>query len=81
MYFRRRKILMSRVKQTKTAANEAGIKPSGKKQGEAKLSPGPEQRYRMIQESAYFIAEKAGFSGDNVKYWLAAEKEINEKYH
>jgi hypothetical protein len=36
----------------------------------------PEQRYRMVSEAAYYIAEKHRFQGDPVKFWLQAEKEI-----
>ena len=36
-----------------------------------------EQRFKMIQEAAYLRAEKAGFTGDGMKYWLAAEKDID----
>jgi hypothetical protein len=39
-----------------------------------------EQRYNMIQETAYYIAEKSGFNDDDVKCWLAAERQINEKF-
>lgn len=38
-----------------------------------------ERRYAMIQEAAYFRAQKAGFSGDCCDHWLAAEKEIDRK--
>jgi len=71
---------MSAAKQKKTVVKETGNKRAGTKPGKTKSSPTSEQRYRMIQESAYFIAEKAEFKGDNVKYWLAAEKEINERF-
>lgn len=37
----------------------------------------PEQRYRMIQDAAYFIAERNGFVGDNHAYWLEAERAID----
>lgn len=39
----------------------------------------PEQRFRMIQEAAYFRAEKAGFLGNGAEFWLAAEKDIDKK--
>lgn len=44
-----------------------------------KSDPGitPEQRQTMIREAAYFMAEKAEFSGDSAAYWLAAEKQID----
>jgi hypothetical protein len=39
----------------------------------------PEERYRMIQDAAYYIAEKHGFTGDNHGFWLQAEQEIDAK--
>lgn len=38
--------------------------------------PSPEERYHMVQAAAYFIAEKDGFQGCSVDYWLRAEQEI-----
>jgi hypothetical protein len=39
-----------------------------------------EQRHRMIEEAAYFIAEHRGFrQGFQLDDWLAAEAEINQK--
>lgn len=37
-----------------------------------------EQRYRMIEVAAYFIAEKDGFASNPVDYWLAAEAQISQ---
>jgi len=37
----------------------------------------PEERYRMIQEAAYYRAEREGFNGDPWKCWLVAEAEID----
>ena len=39
-------------------------------------APTPEQRYRMVQEAAYYIAEKNGFAGGSMDYWIAAEAQI-----
>jgi hypothetical protein len=41
-----------------------------------KAAPTPEQRYRMVQDAAYFIAEKNGFVKGSMDYWIAAEAEI-----
>lgn len=39
----------------------------------------PEMRRAMIEESAYFRAERRGFvGGDPVADWLASEREIND---
>ncbi len=40
-----------------------------------------EERLRMIEEAAYFRAERRGFNGGNeMQDWLDAESEINSKY-
>jgi hypothetical protein len=67
---------MSASKLKSTTLTKTGAKKTGKKSGKKKQTMTDEERYRMIQESAYYIAEKAGFKGDNVQYWLEAEKEI-----
>lgn len=40
-------------------------------------APSAEERYKMIQEAAYFLAEKNGFAGNPADYWGAAEQQIN----
>lgn len=35
-----------------------------------------QESYEVIQQAAYFIAEKNDFSGDAVSYWLEAEAQI-----
>lgn len=37
----------------------------------------PEQRYKMVQDAAYYIAERHGFVGDNAGFWLEAERTID----
>jgi len=37
----------------------------------------PEDRYRMVQTAAYFIAERNGFQGCSAEHWSAAEIEIS----
>ena len=39
----------------------------------------PEQRYKMIEEAAYYIAERHGFNGDSVYFAALAEAEINAR--
>ncbi|WP_334106304.1 DUF2934 domain-containing protein [Methylobacillus sp.] len=38
----------------------------------------PEERYRMVEVAAYFLAERNGFAGSPVEYWTAAEAQINK---
>jgi hypothetical protein len=59
----------SAASETKPAvpANKAAAKPS------------PEERYRMVETAAYFIAEQHGFQGRSDEHWAAAERAIAAK--
>ena len=43
------------------------------------IKPTPEERYRMIETAAYFIAEQHGFQGRSDAHWGAAESQIAAK--
>jgi hypothetical protein len=43
------------------------------------VKPTPEERYRMVETTAYFIAERNGFQGDSTEHWAAADREIATK--
>ncbi len=60
------------------AATSAPAKPRGGARAK-KPAVSPEERYRMVQDAAYYIAEKHGFTGDNHAFWLQAEQEIDAK--
>lgn len=60
----------------KTAASKKAA-PAPKKAPVAKAAPTPEERYRMIQDAAYYIAERHDFNGDSAYFWSLAEAEIN----
>jgi len=67
-------------KKTKATAKKAATTKapvSAAKQGVAK--PTPEERYRMVQTAAYFIAERNGFGGCSLGHWADAENEIAAK--
>ena len=74
----------------KTPAKRAPAKPAATRKSAAKpVAPGktasqtalnPEERYRMIQEAAYYIAERHGFNWDSAYFWSQAEAEINSRY-
>ncbi|MCB5184594.1 DUF2934 domain-containing protein [Methylobacillus gramineus] len=38
----------------------------------------PEERYRMVEVAAYFLAERNHFAGNPVEYWSAAEAQISK---
>ena len=62
----------------KKAASRKGAAPraAAKKAGSKKRAS-PEERHRLIQQAAYFEAEKEGFTCDPSKYWLVAEAEVD----
>ena len=37
----------------------------------------PEERYKRIEQAAYYIAERHGFNGDSAYFWSLAEAEID----
>lgn len=56
-------------------AKPAAKKPAAKAPAKAMVSA--EERYRMIAEAAYFIAEKRGFApGNHAADWAQAESDI-----
>lgn len=57
----------------KTTTAKKPAAPRAKKSA----APSPEERYRMVQEAAYFMAENDAFCGCSVDYWIAAEAQIN----
>ncbi|MGD9611765.1 MAG: DUF2934 domain-containing protein [Kiritimatiellia bacterium] len=64
----------------KKPAAKVAAKPAAKSASAAKKPElSPEQRYQMIQDAAYYIAERHGFSGDSAYFWSLAEAEINTK--
>ncbi len=64
---------------TKAPAKAAEKKPATKRAG-AKKDGGvnAEQRYNMIQEAAYYLAEQDSFNGDPMRYWALAEMQIED---
>ena len=56
------------VKKPAAAKKTAAPKPN-------KISP--EERYRMVEVAAYFLAERNSFAGSPVAYWTAAESQIS----
>lgn len=70
----------------KTTAKPAAAKPAVAKKPAVKkaavaktASPNAEQRYRMVEEAAYYIAERYGFEGDSQVFWAEAEIQISKQ--
>jgi hypothetical protein len=70
------------AKTAKTAKKRSTAAKAVKKQSKAQVRPidvSPEERRRMIDESAYLRAEQRGFAdGDPVTDWLRSEREIDK---
>jgi len=60
------------------ARKNAAPKASAKKKGPAKKIS-PEERFQLIQEAAYYRAEKMGFDCDRSECWLVAEAEVDAR--
>jgi len=68
----------------KTTAKKAAAKKPAKKTVAKKTTTrvrkvSAEERYKLIEVAAYYIAEQNNFAGSPVEYWVAAEAEINKK--
>ena len=76
----------------KSPAKKAAPKAAAEKKTIAKTAPvaskapaakkpevTPEQRYKMVQDAAYFIAERHGFNGDSAYFWSLAEAEVSTR--
>ena len=71
-----RKTVKKKATKRKAAKKSAAKrKPSAKKRTKKTVSA--QKRYKMVQDAAYYLAEKSGFSGNTVDYWIKAEKQIN----
>lgn len=65
-------------KKTTTSAKKTIAKKAATKKKSTTAGLTPEQRYKMVEVAAYYLAEKDGFSGSPVDYWIAAEIQISE---
>lgn len=63
----------------KPAAKKAAA-PKAKAAEQQKIAqPSAQERYRMVETAAYYIAERSGFQGCTTDHWAAAELEIAAK--
>ena len=77
-----RSVRSATTKKAKTVVTERGTKPSPAENAttdpERSGEVTPEERWNMIAEAAYYIAEKRGFSdGHPAEDWRQAEAEID----
>jgi DUF2934 family protein len=65
---------------TATAKKPAAKKPAVKKASATKIRKiSAEERYKMVEVAAYYIAENNNFQGNSIDFWIAAEEEISKK--
>jgi hypothetical protein len=57
-------------------AKKAVAKPAAKKT--KATTKNSQLRYKMIEVAAYYLAEKDGFAGSPVEYWIAAESQFGK---
>lgn len=68
------------VKKTATTKKPAVKKAAPKKTSTAKKRTiSAEERYKMIEVAAYYIAEHNHFQGSAIDFWVAAEAEVSKK--
>jgi Protein of unknown function (DUF2934) len=61
--------------EAKKPVEKKAAKPAKKTSTKAR-SIGAEERYKMIEVAAYYIAERNNFKGSTIDFWIAAEAEI-----
>jgi hypothetical protein len=63
----------------KTAEKKPAVKKAAapKKTSTKTRKIGAEERYRMIEVAAYYLAENNGFQGNTLDYWVAAELQVD----
>lgn len=67
------------VTKKKAAKRKAPAKKASAEKKAVKKDVGAEKRYKMIQDAAYYLAEKSGFSGNTLDHWTQAEKQIDAR--
>lgn len=64
---------------TPKAAKSAATSATTRKKTSKPAIITSDERYKMIEVAAYYIAEKNGFGHDHMNHWLQAEQEIDAK--
>lgn len=64
------------AKKTPVTAKKAPAKAAAK---QTVAQPSAQERYRMVETAAYYIAERSGWKGSSADHWAQAESEIAAK--
>jgi len=72
----KKKVTKKKAAKKPAAKKKAPVKKKASAKKGAKKAVNPEQRYKMIQDAAYYLAEESGFIGSTVDHWTKAEKQI-----
>jgi hypothetical protein len=60
-----------------TAASKSAVTAKSSRAKKPVSAISDQERYKMIQNAAYFIAERHNFAGDPQTFWTAAEAQIS----
>jgi ribosome-binding protein aMBF1 (putative translation factor) len=71
-----RKTAAKKATTKKVTTKKAATTKAPAKKAATNVQVTPEDFHKIIQETSYFQAEKAGFSKDPLTYWLEAEQEV-----
>ncbi len=63
----------------KPAAKKAASPKTKPAEKQEVAQPSAQERYRMVETAAYYIAERSGFQGCTSEHWSQAELEIAAK--
>lgn len=67
------------AKVTEAKPEKMAAKTTKRKKSTAPTVTTSEDRIKMIEVAAYYIAEKNGFGENHMDYWLQAEQEVDAK--
>lgn len=70
------KVTATKIKPASKSADKAAAPKKAASAKPNKISA--EERYRMTEVAAYFLAERNKFAGQPVDYWTAAEEQVSK---
>lgn len=74
-----KKVAVKKVAAKKPVVKKAVVKkPAVPMSKKVVAAPGAEERYKMVEVAAYYIAERNGFVGDPSAFWAEAEMQISK---
>src|SRR2546423_572270 len=72
------KVTATKIKPASKSADKAAPKKAATAKTDKPNKISAEERYRMTEVAAYFLAERNKFAGQPVDYWTAAEEQVSK---